>query len=541
MTRLPSLGETLVLVVLIATVVLCSGLNRYPVWEPDEARHAEIGREMLAAPGWEGWVAPSLNGEPYRNKPALFYWLVAAAFALLGVTERAARLVPAASGLATVVAVSWWAAGRWGTRAGVVAGVVLVTALQFAVLGRFVSPDMTVTLWTTLGVLAVERFAERPGTSLVPAAVAAALGMLAKGLVAPVVIGSVGISYLAARRRLALLRPHRLAAAALVFLVLVLPWHLAVAVLDPGYLRQLYVSQHWQRVVDAEGSLHARSVLFYVPVLLAGFLPWSPLLPASLLGTLRRERRGAPELLCALWAGLVLLLFSLAQGKLAPYILPALPPLALLTARHLERVVWVGDAARERRLTRAGLWVCAGLLALAPLAIIGLAATTYDGVFVPLSLASLVMLPAAAGLALLLRRGHLGGAVLATAGTATGLLLLFFLVAAPRLGDLTSLRFLARAVAATPEQWAAPLVAYHLQAPAMSFYLGRPVLLLDQPRQLRALLAEHALVFVVTSPQHVPQLVASGPFVPWRVGPRRALFASQPPPPNLDSLDRPAS
>src|SRR5262249_17866192 len=291
---------------------------------------------MLAAPGWEGWVAPSLNGEPYRNKPAPFYWLVAAAFALLGVTERAARLVPAASGLATVVAVSWWAAGRRGAPAGVVAGVGVGTAAPVAVLGRFVSPDMTVTLWTTLGVLAVERFAERPGTSLVPAAVAAALGMLAKGLVAPVVIGSVGISYLAARRRLALLRPHRLAAAALVFLVLVLPWHLAVAVLDPGYLRQLYVSQHWQRVVDAGGGLLARGVLSCVRVLPAASPRWTPLLRASLLGAWRRGGGGARELLCALGGGLVLLLFSLARGRRAPYTLRALPPLALLTARHLE-------------------------------------------------------------------------------------------------------------------------------------------------------------------------------------------------------------
>jgi 4-amino-4-deoxy-L-arabinose transferase-like glycosyltransferase len=365
--------------------------------------------------------------------------------------------------------------------------------------------------------------------------------MLSKGLVAPVVVGSVGLLYLAARHRLARLDWRQLAGALLAFLLLVLPWHLAAAALDPGYLRELYVSQQWERVVDAGHSLHARSALFYVPVLLAGFLPWSVLLPASLLATLRRERRGPPELLCALWAGLVLLLFSLAQGKLAPYILPALPPLALLTARHLERVLWGGDAPRERRLTRAGLWVGTVLLVLTPLVAIGMAVTMYDHIFVRLSLTSLLVLPAAAALALLLRRGRLGTAVLATAATAMSLLLLFVLFVAPRLADLTSLQFVARAIAAAPGEESAPLVAFHVRASALSFYLGRPVLLLDRPGQLRALLAEHALVFVVTSPEHVPQLVASGPFVPWRVGPRRALYASQPPPPNLDSLDRPTS
>ncbi len=536
MTRSPSLAEALVLVTLVAALVLCSGLNRYPVWEPDEARHAEIGREMLAAPGWDGWVVPSLNGEPYRNKPAPFYWLVGGAFALLGVNERAARLVSAIAGLATVLAVSWWAAARWGTRVAVAAGIVLVTALEFAVLGRFVSPDMTVTLWTTLGVLAMERFAERPGASLVPAAIAAALGTLSKGLVAPVVIGSVGLAYLAARHRLGLLTPRRILGAGLTFLALVAPWHVAAAMLDPGYLHQLYVDQHWHRLAGGGRRLHAQSFLFYVPVLLAGFFPWSALLPASLLATLRHERRGAPELLCGLWAGVVLLLFSLARGKLAPYILPAFPPLALLTARHLERLVRGGESARERHLTRAGLWIAAGALVLSVPAAIGIAVKLYDGVLVRPSLASLVVVPFAAAIVLLLRRGRIPEATLATAGATASLLVLFYTFGAPRLADFSSPVLLARTVADTPGQSAAPLVAFHVRSPAMSFYVGRPVMLIDRPRALRALLAEHELVFVVTSPEHVPQLLASGPFVPWQIGARRSLYASRLPV-NLDSLE----
>lgn len=537
MTRSPSLAPALFLVVLVAALVLCSGLNRYPVWEPDEARHAEIGREMLAASGWAGWMVPSFNGEPYRNKPAPFYWLIGGAFALLGVNERAARLVSAIAGLATVLAVSWWAAARWGTRVAVVSGIVLVTALQFAVLGRFVSPDMTVTLWTTLGVLAMERFAERPGTSLVPAAVAAALGMLSKGLVAPVLIGSVGLAYLAARRRLGLLTPRRIATAALAFLALVVPWHAAAAALDPTYLHQLYVDQHWHRLTGAGRRLHGRSVLFYVPVLLAGFFPWSTLLPASLLATLRAERRGAPELLCGLWAALVLVLFSVAQGKLAPYILPALPPLALLTARHLERVIRGGECARERTLTRGGLWAAILLLVLCVPVIIFIAVTMYDGMLLRVSFASLGFLPAAAAIALLLRRGRLAEATVATAATTAGVLVLFYTFVAPRLADFASAEVFARAVTAAPGHSTAPLVAYHVRTPALNFYLRRPVLLLDRPRQLRALLAEHALVFVLTSPEHVPQLLASGPFVPWVIGARRTLYASQHPPGNLDSLE----
>src|SRR5262249_3430898 len=350
-----------------------------------------------------------------------------------------------------------------GTRVGVGAGIVLVTSLQFAVLGRFVSPDMTLTLWTTLGILAMERFTERPGSSLVPAAVAAGLGVLSKGLVPPIGIGSVGLAYLAARHRLGLLTPRRILSAVVVFLALVAPWHVAATLLDPGYLHQLYVDQHWRRLAATGRRLHTQSILFYIPVLLAGFFPWSTLLPA----TLHRERRGAPELLCGLWAGLVLLLFSLARGKLAPYILPAFPPLALLTARHLERVARGGESARERRLTRAGLWVAAGVLAVSVPVVIGIAVQMYDGVLIRPSLGSLVVLPVAAATVRLPRRGRLPEATLATAaGTAT-LLVLFYTVGAPRLADFSSPVFLARVVADTPGQSAAPLVGFHVRSPAM--------------------------------------------------------------------------
>ena len=239
----------------------------------------------------------------------------------------------------------------------------------------------------------------------------------------------------------------------------------------------------------------------------------------------------------------MLLLFSLAQGKLAPYILPALPPLALLTARHLERVLWGGDAPRERRLTRAGLWVGTVLFVLTPLLAIGMAVTMYDHIFVRLSLISLLVLPAAAALALLLRRGRLGTAVLATAATAMSLLLLFVLFVAPRLADLTSLQFVARAIAAAPGEESAPFVAFHVRASALSFYLGRPVLLPGSPRPAaRAARGARARLRRDESRARA----AAGRAHPDRscrgaVGPRRALYASQPPPPNLDSLDRPAS
>ena len=60
-------------------LVMAWGIGGYALYEPDEARHAEVAREMLAASTWHEWIIPRLDGAPYRNKPAPFYWLMVAA------------------------------------------------------------------------------------------------------------------------------------------------------------------------------------------------------------------------------------------------------------------------------------------------------------------------------------------------------------------------------------------------------------------------------------------------------------------------------
>ncbi len=518
-------------VALLAALLLGVGIGGYALYEPDEVRHANIAREMRDAPTWRDWVAPQIGGRPYRNKPAPFYWTLAASFACLGVDERAARLVSVVAGIATAVAVSVWAANRWGPRTAAVAGLVLLTAPEYFLLGRFVSADMTLTLWVTLGVLAVHRLARGAGTSLVPAAVAGACGLLTKGLIAPGLIASVGLVYLAASGRLRLLTPRALATAALAFLAVALPWHLAAGALDPAYLRVLFVDQQWKRALDAGQRLHARSMLYYAPVLLGGFFPWSALLPAAIRGTLWRGRRDDAAIFCAVWAAVVFAIFSLAQGKVGSYILPVFPPLALLTARALGLLLAGVASEAEVRLMRAGLWLVVGVLALAPVAAITAGALAYGGALLPVSLWSLLLFIPALGLAELLGRGRLREAVLAAGGAGVVLLLVVAVVAAPPLMEVHSGISLVRALRAVPpEQAAAPLVAYHVQSPSLRFYLRRPVRLHDNPAQLRRLLAEHPIVFVVTSAKHVPEVLQAGAFVPWYVGPRRVLYASVPPP-----------
>src|SRR5262249_38611894 len=150
------------------------------------------------------------------------------------------------------------------------------------------------------------------------------------------------------------------------------------------------------------------------------------------------------------------------------------------------------------------------------------------------SLWALLLPVAAAGLVALLRWGRPAHIVLTVGGASAALLLVFFQLVAPRLSEVHSDAQLAEVLHAAPGHAGAPVVASRFRSPSMSFSSQRPLLLYDRPRQLRALIAEHGLVFVVTSPQHVAELRASGPFVPWRVGPRRVLYATRPPPEPVD-------
>jgi 4-amino-4-deoxy-L-arabinose transferase-like glycosyltransferase len=517
-------------VCLAAGVILFWNLGGYALWDPDEARYAEAAREMFAAADWRGWIVPSVNFHPYYDKPVLFYWLVSAAYALAGTTEWAARAVSAAAALLTVLAVYLWGFHVWSRRAGIAAALVLATAGEFVALGRYANLDMTLTLWVTLGVLSIDWWARRvedrgsaASVSMTGTALSAALGMLTKGLVAPVLIGGIALAYLGVTRRLRLLWQGRLVRSASILLAVAGPWYLTAWLVDPDYLREFFWRHHVERFLDATRSLRPGPIYYYIPMLILCFFPWSVLLPATIRGTLRRDRRGRPEWLCVCWALVVFAFFSLASGKLGTYILPALPPLALLTGRYLSEFVQRQEiAALERRLVAGGVMLAATVFIVAVPVLCILSLRIYGGAWVKTSLLASVMIPVGVGLVWLLRRGRYQLAPIALgAGFATGLLI-FYTWAAPSISLVRSEAPLAAATTA-------PIVAYCVRPRSLLFYVRRPVHEINRPRQLKSFLAKYPLVFVVTSPTHLPTVLEAGTLFPWHTGGRHVLYASRPP------------
>jgi 4-amino-4-deoxy-L-arabinose transferase-like glycosyltransferase len=438
--------------------------------EPDEARYAEIPREMLAT---GDWLVPRLNGVDYFEKPPLLYWANAAAIRLLGATPYAARLPSRLAALGTAALVAGALVPLFGGEACALAALVCLSSLLFFGLGRTNLTDGLLTFAMTLCIAALARFLEARDRG-VPAhgwaalaGLGAGLAVLTKGLVGVVLPGGAFVLWAILRRRPRRIREILLSPAAPVALAVTVPYFLAVERAAPGFSRFLWVHEHFQRYATAEASRPGPPYYFIV-LFLAGFLPWTVLLPAAASGAARGEgfaREIATFLL--LYAAVVLVFFSLSHSKLPPYILPMWPAAALL-------VGW-GLANFAGRLT-APLAMLALILAAACAA--GLSIGLRNGDLpryglTGLAIAAAAVVVASAGLAAVLARRGSAPAILALS-TGWAIFAAILVWNLPRISPDQSAESLARAAGSAAGS-EAEVVCYHTYLQGFPWTLRRRV------------------------------------------------------------------
>ena len=311
---------------------------------PDEPRYASVSREMARS---GDWITPRLWGTPWFEKPALLYWLSGAGFRLGLSSELAPRLPVALIAVAFLV-FYWWALRREFTcRAAWLATLILGSSGMWVAYSQNGVTDMPLAATYSAGMLLALPWVARRDTTQLPAAAAMfGLAVLAKGLVplalaAPLLLGRHVRDWLRWR-------------VVLSFVLIALPWY-ALCYWRNGwaFIHEFFVVHHFSRVTS-NALMHGRPFWFYLPVLLAGLLPWTPLLGLMARRGLYRDRC---RLFLGIWALTVLLLFSISINKLPGYILPLLPAAAALMALAL-------DEARDARIWLAA---CAVLLVAFPI------------------------------------------------------------------------------------------------------------------------------------------------------------------------------
>jgi 4-amino-4-deoxy-L-arabinose transferase-like glycosyltransferase len=358
--------RAVITLLLLSSLTFLLGLGVPAITDSDEGFYAEAAREMVEG---NDWLTPHFNYEERWEKPILYYWFTASAFAASDSTEFMARLGSALSGIGLVL-LTWSAARRLTANADAawIAGAIAATCFGYFMMARAALPDLPLaffiaaSIWSAMCAISADE--KTPAAWAAVAGLAAGLGFLTKGPLALVVPAIVLVPIWWRERRYLALRASHVALALLLFAIAGLPWYVAMfASHGSAYLEGFFVGDNLERFATTRYN-DVRTLWYYVPVLLGGFLPWTMFLLVlpwrPLRAIVNRQRRLTDqEWRLLLWAGVPLLLFTASIGKQPRYILPVLPPIAMMLGSGIARRI---DAPRDRAASRE-LMVAAAMTA----------------------------------------------------------------------------------------------------------------------------------------------------------------------------------
>jgi 4-amino-4-deoxy-L-arabinose transferase-like glycosyltransferase len=502
--------------VLVALAALCLGLfflglGAMPLLDPDESRHAEVAREMEAS---GDWIIPSFNGETYFEKPAGFYWLVAGAYRLFGISEWSARLPSAAFAVVGVAITFFTGARLYGTSVGALAALVLSTSALYLGVGRLVLVDMTFSILLAGAVLLLAaRIGDGEGPPPAVAYLLLGAAAVVKGPVALVLFaGTVALHAISSPDR----RPPSglwLMPGLALSVAVALPWYVVSWHENPEYLSTFFWRGHVLRFLSPERAGGREPLLYYAYVLPAAALPWSLSWPAALRARAPKPVAASAHRFLVCSGVVVVGFFSFSRTKLPTYVLPALPSLSLLYARRLMASDLFDAGAAAGRLLCAATVVWAGLLLLAPPLGAFLLPPDYRAAVFAVAITAVGAGPALAAISY---RGTRNAWIGATAGSVVVLAGCGLIFASPMLAMFKSGVGPGRIVAEhLPPH--GRIGTYQFRSNGLRFYSGRVVQRLESVPAAAAMLAspEPAVVALRTWHRHELPRYLSGPAYVW--------------------------
>jgi 4-amino-4-deoxy-L-arabinose transferase-like glycosyltransferase len=337
----------------------------------DEPRYAQIAREML---GRHDYITPILYGKPWLEKPALYYWRAMFSFKEFGVHDWSARL-PSASFAFILISLIYLHIRRFRPGGQLDAALITASCAGIIAFARGASTDMQLAAPFCIGMLGWYAWYETDKKFwLFDLYFFNGAATLAKGPVAPFLALAIIFTFIGLRREWSLLRRTIWVPGILLYLAMVLPWYIAVTRRNPQFVRVFFLEHNLERFATNIYE-HEQPVWFYFVVMLLAMLPWTVIAIRALVDAaiesvnewrarLAKNRYVSharwgdafPEFL-VLWTLFPVVFFSLSRSKLPGYILPSIPPLAILTGDYLNRL------RQEEKDIRPWLLVLHALLA----------------------------------------------------------------------------------------------------------------------------------------------------------------------------------
>lgn len=371
-------------------LLLVAAVAARGLWSPDEPDFAQAVKEMRMR---GEWLLPYLNGQPYSEKPILFYWCMKVSALVLGkltgglgfqqgVAAWALKVPSVAASLAFLAAFHRWAVRFLQKDVAHLAAIILASTPLWFWQSQYVQIDLlfaALVAWAWLCWLAGYLLLRDPAKALregehgawfLKAWAFLALAFLAKGPLALVLTFLVLAAFLGWQRDFRALGSMRLGLGTVVFLLIAAPWSVMMAVkAGPHYVYELFIHQNFERATQAWD--HVQPWYQYGVYMLGDFFPWVLLLPALGFFFVRGGAHRAPlaRFLALAWL-MPFLFLSWVESKQGKYLLMSYPFLALLLGAMLQPVSVEGVSLRRIRrlggLLGLGLGVLAGaLLALA--------------------------------------------------------------------------------------------------------------------------------------------------------------------------------
>jgi 4-amino-4-deoxy-L-arabinose transferase-like glycosyltransferase len=328
----------------------------------DEPRYAQIAHEMLArfdaahtiAQRLSACVTPYLYGRPWLEKPALYYWRAMFVFQDFGVHDWSARL-PSASFAFIMAALIYLHMRRFRRGGHLDAALITVACAGIIGFARGASTDMQLAAPLSIGLLGWYAWYETGSKFwLFDIYFFTGVATLAKGPVAPFLALVIVAAFALLRREWAIFGRSFWWPGMLLYFAIVLPWFIAVQVQNPTFFKEFFLRHNLERFAT-DRFHHTQPVWYYLAVVLLALMPWTVLAVRALVDgiltsvaewRLRHSRPGKPKPsrpgdafpeFLVLWALIPIVFFTFSESKLPGYILPALPPITILTGDYLYR------------------------------------------------------------------------------------------------------------------------------------------------------------------------------------------------------------
>jgi len=317
-------------------------IGGHALFTPDEGRYSEIAREMVVT---GDYITPRLNGVAFLDKPVLYYWLQASAIQLFGLKEWALRFWPAFMGVLGCVLTYFTGRTLFNRRTGILAAVILATsplyygAAHYANLDLEVAVLISITLFFSVLALHAES-TKRQVLFFILAYIFCGLAALTKGLIGIVFPAMIMGLWILMLNRFHVIKQMRLVTGLILFLAITIPWYYLVQQANPEFLHFFFVTQQISRFLTHGDFNNKTALWFYIPVVLAGFFPWSFFAIQAVIKNVKavwNDRKShSAELFLLLWLVLIFIFFSIPTSKTVGYIIPIFPALALMVGHYLD-------------------------------------------------------------------------------------------------------------------------------------------------------------------------------------------------------------